>query len=74
MCLYHLAACGYFAESGAEGKALNETTSAWEGEYLSVVSQLFAAFKQLDKESSEKVRGAFACLVSLHDTVLEAAQ
>ena len=34
MCLYHLAACGYFEASGADLRALKETTSAWEGEYL----------------------------------------
>jgi hypothetical protein len=34
MCLYHLAACGYFAASGADLKALKEATSAWEGAYL----------------------------------------
>jgi hypothetical protein len=34
MCLYHLAAWGYFAASGAEVIALNVTTSAWEGAYL----------------------------------------
>lgn len=34
MCLYHLAACGYLEASGADLRALKETTSAWEGEYL----------------------------------------
>jgi len=34
MCLYHLAACGYFAESGEEVRALKVTTSACDGEYL----------------------------------------
>lgn len=34
MCLYHRAACGYLADSGAEGRALKDATSAWEGAYL----------------------------------------
>lgn len=33
-CLYHLAACGNLVESGAEERALKETTSAWDGAYL----------------------------------------
>lgn len=34
MCLYHLAAYGYFAESGAEVRALKVTASACDAEYL----------------------------------------
>lgn len=38
MCLYHLAACGYFAASGADFKALKVATSAWDAEYLLLIS------------------------------------
>jgi hypothetical protein len=34
MCLYHLAACGNLAESGADVRALKVTTSACDGAYL----------------------------------------
>lgn len=37
MCLYHLAAYGYLSDSGADLRALKETTSAWDGEYLNVL-------------------------------------
>jgi hypothetical protein len=34
MCLYHRAAWGYLADSGADLSALKVATSAWEGAYL----------------------------------------